>query len=212
VFEHTHRSMGAAAEVHNGICSWALGTLIYEMMVGYAPFEGDDQMTTFRNIVSGRLEFPDFIDDMYARDIVRNLLARDVVDRLGCRKDGAQEIFEHPWFRDMDFVELVEKRSEAPWLPELEAEDDCRYFESYEDSEGEAEVDGQGDPLAEGEERGGAAEDSGDDDEQEDGEEEDRFSFVDAIPERLVVHAEHVPSLGMSSISETTELPWFEGV
>ena len=144
---------------------WALGTLIYEMLVGYAPYEGDDQMTTFRNILRGDLQFPDFLVDYQARDIIRHLLARDVVDRLGCRRDGVQEIFDHAWFEDIDWAALVAKSLPAPWLPELEGEDDVRYFESYERSE---DGDGEGDGEDEGEGEG-----DGDEDGEEGGKEGD---------------------------------------
>jgi len=104
-------------------------------MCGYAPYEAEDQRETLKNIMRGVLTFPDELTDFYARDIIRELLQRDVIDRLGCRKDGIAEIFEHPFFDEIDFGALRKKAVEAPWLPELEADDDVCYFESYEDSE-----------------------------------------------------------------------------
>lgn len=174
------------------------------MLVGYAPYEGEDQMTTFRNILQGNLEFPDFITDEAAMDIVRQLLAKDVVDRLGCRKAGVAEIFEHPWFAALDFAALVEKTLEAPWLPELEAEDDVRYFESYEDDiedegveavsvigDADSDVEGEtGNGLAERYERDVGTDDDSepscdDDDTVPEDEAGDTFVFDAAIPSRL---------------------------
>ncbi|RYG50527.1 hypothetical protein EON67_05110, partial [archaeon] len=118
-----------------------MGTLIFEMLAGFAPYEGDDQMTTFRNILEGRLDIPDEIEDEESRDVIAKLLARSVVDRLGCKKDGVDEIFAHPWFAKVSMEQLLRKAVRAPWKPDLEAEDDSRYFEEYEDSEGGEEDD-----------------------------------------------------------------------
>jgi len=170
---------------------WALGILIYEMMVGVAPFEGEDQMTTFRNIIKGVLSFPPDFSDRLARQIITSLLARDVVDRLGCRREGVKEIFKHAWFSPLDFDALVAKTLRAPWLPELEAEDDSRYFETYEDEEADEE---EGDEE-EGEEEGdvdadrvvtGSAEEGEDDDDDVGSEQGDNFEFSAAIPSHLV--------------------------
>lgn len=141
-------------------CSWALGVLIFEMMCGYAPYEAEDQRETLKNILRGVLTFPDELTDFYARDIIRELLQRDVIDRLGCRKHGIAEIFEHPFFDEIDFPALRKKAIEAPWLPELEADDDVCYFESYEDSDEDC---GDGD----GEEGDEEEEDDHDDEEKE---------------------------------------------
>lgn len=154
---------------------WAFGTLIYEMMCGVAPFEGPDQMTTFKNILRGSLTFPDTLTDTYARDIIRRLLARDVVDRLGCRRDGDKEIFAHEWFEGMDFPALLAKALPAPWIPELEGDDDARYFDNYDEEEGGEEGEEHGVPIAdeEGVEEHQEVEEEGEEEEEEGGDDDD---------------------------------------
>jgi hypothetical protein len=134
---------------------WALGVLIYEMLCGASPFAAEDQMATFRAIVRGSITFPDTMTDVQARDLIRRLLAREVVDRLGCRRDGDRETFAHPWFAGFDFEGLLAKRLPAPWVPELTSDDDTQHFEAYDEEEDEEQ---------EGEEGGGDGEEDGGDD------------------------------------------------
>ena len=184
--------------------SWSLGTLIYEMLVGFAPFEGADQMTTIRNILTGTLVIPPALAaaDPAAADAITQLLARNVVDRLGCRREGAAEIFRHPWFAVVDFEALLRKELPAPWRPEPAADNDddalaggrgdARYFDAYEESDGEPEGPA---PAARKLSRDGAADGSGgssgsggseDEDEEEDGDDGDAFVLADELPARLL--------------------------
>jgi len=192
------------------LCSWALGTLIYEMMGGAAPFEGEDQMDTFRNILHGKLEFPDPIaEDADAVDLISQLLARDVVDRLGCRKDGAEEIFRHRWFASVDWAALQRKEVPAPWLPELAADDDARYFESYEDEEDDDEEEEGGDADGDDEGVDDVVEEDGEDvegedrsdggdgeDDEEGADDEDTFAYSESIPEHLIAERERLRAAG----------------
>lgn len=206
------------------------------MMVGYAPYEGDDQMTTFRNILRGNLAFPATMADADAVAVVKALLARDVVDRLGCRREGISEIQRHPWFAPMNFDSLVSKSLPAPWLPELAAEDDARYFETYEDDEDEVEPDdGAGDDGGT-ETGGGDGDGGGDDDDGDDGdvasEEADDFAVDSTLPQHLVTpmevaaaattaaaaaaartRSEEAAASGLSRTNSrrSSSQPWFEG-
>ena len=46
-----------------GVDCWAIGVLLYEMVVGHSPFVDDDQMVMCSNILKGRLNFPRFLKD-----------------------------------------------------------------------------------------------------------------------------------------------------
>ena len=171
--------------------SWSLGTLIFEMLVGFAPFEGADQMATIRNILTGELQIPPVLAaaDPDAADIIRQLLARNVVDRLGCRREGAGEIFRHKWFASIDFAALLRKELPAPWRPAPAADDDARYFETYEESDGEGEHEGPclrppPAPAAGGGSVVATDDDEDDDDDGDDG--GDAFAHNDDLPARLL--------------------------
>jgi hypothetical protein len=67
-----------------------------------------------QNIIQAPLSFPDVPVDPAARDFITQLLARDVVDRIGCRKGGADDVKQHLFFRDLgSWVQLVQKQVRA---------------------------------------------------------------------------------------------------
>jgi serine/threonine protein kinase len=124
---------------HNkGVDYWALGVLIYEMLTGLTPFadyESNDTRVICRNIMQGDLVFPASLRDSKAKDLVRKLLCRDSHQRLGCLKRGAQDIKDHPWFKDMDWAALLEKRLKAPWVPAVTSAVDTSNFDPYDEDE-----------------------------------------------------------------------------
>ena len=59
--------------------------------------------------------------------------------RLGCLKNGAQDVKDHPWFSTIDWVALLEKRVPPPIVPELRGATDTSQFDCI-DSSGHARV------------------------------------------------------------------------
>ena len=82
---------------------WALGVLIYEMLIGHSPFcdpkGGGDQISICRNIMHASLKFPASVSDRNAKSLISGLLTRDTVSRLGCMRRGALDIKHHEWFK-----------------------------------------------------------------------------------------------------------------
>jgi len=112
---------------------WSLGAIAYEMLVGYAPFYSDDQMTTCRKIVGWRsfLCFPEDRPavDPDARDLVERLLC-DVEQRLGTL-GGADEVKRHRFFAGIDWKRLHE--ADPPYKPPINSETDTQNFERFEE-------------------------------------------------------------------------------
>lgn len=110
---------------------WALGILIYEMIVGIPPFFNRNKHKMYNLIKSGSINFPDPIkhkimvsDD--AKDLICLLLNKDKHQRLGA-KDGADEILRHPFFKDIDMPKLIKKELEPPYKPAMS--EDLAYFD-----------------------------------------------------------------------------------
>eukprot|EP00287_Rhodomonas_sp_CCMP768_P010568 CAMPEP_0196724168 /NCGR_PEP_ID=MMETSP1091-20130531/6137_1 /TAXON_ID=302021 /ORGANISM="Rhodomonas sp., Strain CCMP768" /LENGTH=357 /DNA_ID=CAMNT_0042066267 /DNA_START=209 /DNA_END=1282 /DNA_ORIENTATION=- len=113
---------------------WALGILIFEMLAGYPPFEGDDRMQLYKAILAGRVDYPKHFK-REARDLVSKLLQADLSHRLGNLKDGARDIRTHPWFKGFDFEALLNRSMPAPIRISVRGEDDASMFEDV-DEEG----------------------------------------------------------------------------
>ena len=50
---------------------WALGVVIYNMLIGKSPFEGQDLNEVYKNIKRNSFSFPDdVVVSYYARDLI----------------------------------------------------------------------------------------------------------------------------------------------
>lgn len=111
---------------------WAFGILIYEFLVGQPPFWDQNPMKIYEQIVAGRIRFPAAMPPD-ARSIITGLCNVDVTKRLGNIKGGAATVKNHPWFADVDWNALYNRRMQGPIVPHLRGKDDARNFDDYDD-------------------------------------------------------------------------------
>ena len=107
---------------------WSFGILIYEMLCGLPPFYVEKLERMYELIKSGPLKFPKRITlSDEAKDIIKKLLERNVKKRLGY--NGIKEIKEHPFFKDIDFNLIEQKKIPAPFIPKINDKMDVTYFD-----------------------------------------------------------------------------------
>jgi len=115
---------------------WTLGILVYEMIVGYPPFVDEDPMGIYQKILAGKITFPK-IFHKEAKSLVKKLLTPDLGKRFGNLKNGANDIKEHKWFKDLNWDALLKKEIEAPFKPVIKNATDTSNFDDYPDSDQE---------------------------------------------------------------------------
>ena len=99
---------------HGKAVDWyLLGVLFYEMLVGITPYFTGKKEEIFYNIEYGELKIPDYISEK-ANNLLRRLLERDPNKRLGGGAKDAQEIKEHPYFQDVDWDLIYNKKIKPP--------------------------------------------------------------------------------------------------
>uniref|UniRef100_A0A7S4BZW7 cGMP-dependent protein kinase n=2 Tax=Chrysotila carterae TaxID=13221 RepID=A0A7S4BZW7_CHRCT len=81
---------------------WALGVLFYEMLNGHSPFEAEETLQTYQKILDGTVNYPPNIDPD-AKDLIGKLLQKDISRRLGNLRDGALDIKNHPFYKEIDW-------------------------------------------------------------------------------------------------------------
>ncbi|MGH0135733.1 UNVERIFIED_CONTAM: hypothetical protein FKN15_050777 [Acipenser sinensis] len=110
---------------------WAMGVILYEFLVGCAPFFGDTPEELFGQVISDEIIWPEEEDALppEAEDLISKLLRQNPMDRLGT--GSAFEVKQHRFFSDLDWNSLL--RQKAEFIPQLESEDDTSYFDKEEE-------------------------------------------------------------------------------
>lgn len=107
---------------------WAFGVLMYEMLLGQSPFRGDDEDEIFDAILEDEPLYP-ITMPRDAVSILQKLLTRDPTRRLGSGKADAEEIKRHPFFKDVNFDDVLNKRIPPPYFPTINGSADTSNFD-----------------------------------------------------------------------------------
>eukprot|EP01040_Poterioochromonas_malhamensis_P000965 gene964-1024_t len=113
---------------------WALGVLIFEMVVGAPPFYAEDPMEVYEKILSGNPPMPTFFTRNLS-DLIKKLLRSQQGKRLGNTRGGTAAVVKHKWFSSFDWASIENGEAKAPYVPTISAKDDVTNFDKFDDGD-----------------------------------------------------------------------------
>ncbi|CAJ1051418.1 protein kinase C delta type-like [Xyrichtys novacula] len=103
---------------------WSFGVLVYEMLIGQSPFQGDDEDELFESIRSDVPHYPRWITKE-AKSLLELLFERDPSRRLGVVGD----IRAHSFFKTINWPALEKREVAPPFKPKVKSPGDCSNFD-----------------------------------------------------------------------------------
>ena len=111
--EYMAPEMIAGNEYSKSVDIWSLGCILYEMIVGSAPFSHKNQKKLFELIQKKGFFMPGNIN-VELQDLLNKLLEKNPKKRI-----KLSEIKKHSWFQHFDWKAAEDFKLETPWKPEV---------------------------------------------------------------------------------------------
>lgn len=108
---------------------WSLGALMYDMLTGAPPFTGENRKKTIDKVLKAKLSLPPYLTNE-ARGLIKRLLRKNPLERLGGGHDDGVPIKSHAFFRHVDWNDLLHRRVDPPFKPSISGDEDVSQFDT----------------------------------------------------------------------------------
>ena len=109
---------------------WALGILLYEMVMGFPPFFGKNPFTVYKKILDGKVKFGGSVPGP-TKNAINAFLKADRKQRLGSTSYGFESVKSHAFFRGIDWNSAAQQLIVPPIAPTVASEADSSNYDYY---------------------------------------------------------------------------------
>ena len=107
---------------------WSFGILIFEMLTGLPPFYDENTNKMYRDIIQNEPRYPHYIPEQ-AKALMERLLKKDPKERLGSGESDGEEIKRDPFFDGINWTDVLEKRTNPGYVPQIANDTDTNNFD-----------------------------------------------------------------------------------
>ncbi|KAL8457656.1 hypothetical protein ACS0TY_034685 [Phlomoides rotata] len=107
---------------------WSTGILLYEMLSGQPPYTHANRKKLQEKIINEKLKLPPRLSSE-AHALLKGLLQKDPLKRLGSGPRGADEIKSHKWFRTINWKKLEARELQPTFKPDVSGKDCTANFD-----------------------------------------------------------------------------------
>lgn len=97
------------------------------MLSGLPPYhQPENPVMIYEKIIQGpaSIKWPAAFNGL-ATDLILKLMESDPSKRFGNMRNGAGDVFAHPWFKEVDWDKLAAREITAPYLPKISGDGDA---------------------------------------------------------------------------------------
>eukprot|EP00929_Paragymnodinium_shiwhaense_P087927 TRINITY_DN4807_c0_g1_i1.p1 TRINITY_DN4807_c0_g1~~TRINITY_DN4807_c0_g1_i1.p1 ORF type:complete len:808 (-),score=222.94 TRINITY_DN4807_c0_g1_i1:252-2675(-) len=108
---------------------WALGVVVYELIMGYTPFEAETPIEMYALIKRGikTSEMPNRMKKPL-KDFIGSLLKVDPLQRLPMKAGGTENLRKTKWYSAFDWESFQSGAMEPPYIPEATGKESVKNF------------------------------------------------------------------------------------